>query len=499
MARTTTQENWRSYFDFTDGEKHGMVMLERTVDAEKQPVYRAAYLMPEAVDEITDDYLRSGKMLVRETTDLDTSLRFVEKYIEAYGKATPPLLPSKGLVEWGVYNANVFTTSNCFIPAPDVEPKEGYRVLIFDDNNAKKITLNAVATKINKMVTEVLPEFERAINIPETKDITEVLRVAADGRKEYEKSILGSERFRVQPTEVPMAAAVVAKGGSNEYMRPNGSTYFARHVGAYKDVEFLREARNKGLQVLLYGPPGAGKSALIEAAFSELGEDGALRADFLTLNCTAYTEESDLLGTWMQDPHTKSFIWHNGPLLEAMNEGKVLFVDDVTMANPKVLASLYSAMDDRHRVVVTMNPDMPPVEAKPGFYVVGAHNPDAPGAVLSDALRSRFSLELEVQSDFAGLSKMLGIPPKAAHFAEKVALQFNNEQISWVPQIRELIAYRDSLHFGEEVAVRNLLGKFPVEDRANALNAAKGIWNHLDFLQKLSQNAKITEVGLALE
>jgi hypothetical protein len=60
-----------------------------------------------------------------------------------------------------------------------------------------------------------------------------------------------------------------------------------------------------------------------------------------------------------------------------------------------LLAVIYPAMDGRRQVIIKGNGGEV-IDAAPGFYVVAGHNPGVHGAVLSDALASRFSLQIQV-------------------------------------------------------------------------------------------------------
>jgi MoxR-like ATPase len=60
-----------------------------------------------------------------------------------------------------------------------------------------------------------------------------------------------------------------------------------------------------------------------------------------------------------------------------------------------LLAVIYPAMDGRRQVIMKGNGGEV-IDAAPGFYVVAGHNPGVLGAVLSDALASRFSLQIQV-------------------------------------------------------------------------------------------------------
>ena len=73
-----------------------------------------------------------------------------------------------------------------------------------------------------------------------------------------------------------------------------------------------------------------------------------------------------------------------------MTEGRVLLIDDATLISPQVLAVAYPAMDGRREIIVKAHKGET-ITAADGFYVIGGHNPGVHGAVLTEALSSRFA------------------------------------------------------------------------------------------------------------
>jgi MoxR-like ATPase len=164
--------------------------------------------------------------------------------------------------------------------------------------------------------------------------------------------------------------------------------YPPRLLAVRPDVEVLRDLRAAGKPVLLYGPPGTGKTSLIEAAYPDL----------VTVAGDGETTTGDLVGEYTQRPDG-TFAWVDGPLVTAMSEGRCFFIDDCTLISPAVLATVYPAMDGRGEIVLTAH-ESETIEAEPGFYVAGGHNPGVAGAILTEALASRFAAHIEVTTDF---------------------------------------------------------------------------------------------------
>lgn len=269
--------------------------------------------------------------------------------------------------------------------------------------------------------------------------------------------------------EAPAAAAL--DPGPKTIVRPNGETYHVRElIAAHTDVVTLRKARDNRMPVLLYGPPGTGKTALLEAAFAEKGSPGA--ETFYTVQGSGDTEVADFIGGYVQLPGGE-FHWVDGPLIKAAEQGGVLFIDEIALVDPKVMAAVYGAMDGRGTITVTQNPERGTVSVAPTFYVVGACNPNAPGARMSEALLSRFTVQFEVLTDYK-LARTLGVPSKIVTASANLSKKLLAGEVSWAPQLRELIAFAQAERlFGQEFALANLLACTPEIDRATVTDVVK--------------------------
>ncbi|MCH7229990.1 AAA family ATPase [Glycomyces sp. L485] len=235
--------------------------------------------------------------------------------------------------------------------------------------------------------------------------------------------------------------------------RPGGTLYHPRLLAGRPDVEVLRDLRTAGKPVLLYGPPGTGKTSLIEAAYPDL----------LTLAGDGETTTGDLVGEYTQRPDG-TFAWVDGPLVRAMTEGRCFFIDDCTLISPAVLATVYPAMDGRGEIVLTAH-EGETIEAEPGFYVAGGHNPGVAGAILTEALASRFAAHIEVSTDY-DLARSLGVPETAIQIAADLNEQYRRGETESAPQLRELLGYKDiAAVMGEFEALCNLVSIAAESDR----------------------------------
>lgn len=322
------------------------------------------------------------------------------------------------------------------------------------------IKQNEIYTKFGEEFATMLDDF-----VAQSTDSSASMRAISQ--------VLPQGRYTERAPRVPRvvasvapASGVVLEAGESQFVRPNGSVYHARTWGEHQDVATLRRAREattnavttkvgSPMFALLYGAPGTGKTALVEAAFGE---------KMHTVLGTADIEMSDFLGGFVQNP-AGGFEWVDGPLVKAAEEGAVLFIDEIGLIDPKQLSGLYGAMDGRGEIVVTANPDRGTVKVHPDFYVVGATNPNAPGVRLSEALLSRFTIQAEMATDWS-LARTLGVPSMLVTVAQNLAKKQESGEVSWAPQMRELLAFRDiATSFGNSFAISNLLASAPEMDR----------------------------------
>nr|KAJ3422092.1 hypothetical protein HK105_001196 [Polyrhizophydium stewartii] len=97
-----------------------------------------------------------------------------------------------------------------------------------------------------------------------------------------------------------------------------------------------------GHPVLLQGPPGAGKTALVEQASRMIGSP-----DLLKIHLGDQTDSKLLLGTYMTTSTPGSFKWQPGVLTTAVSEGKWILIEDIDLAPVDVVAVLVPLLETR--------------------------------------------------------------------------------------------------------------------------------------------------------
>lgn len=156
-------------------------------------------------------------------------------------------------------------------------------------------------------------------------------------------------------------------------------------VGRRRELEIIIAALAARRHVLLEGPPGTGKSTLLRSVAEAAG------AGFVFVEGNAELTPGRLIGHFdparvLADGYTPD-VFVDGPLIRALREGALLYVEEINRVPEETLNVLVSVMSENELHV----PRLGRVDAAEGFGLVAAMNPfDAIGtARISAAIYDR--------------------------------------------------------------------------------------------------------------
>lgn len=181
----------------------------------------------------------------------------------------------------------------------------------------------------------------------------------------------------------------------DETLIPDSFTYYPRKLfGKTTDIKVIEEALDRGDDVLLIGPTGSGKTALVRY-YCAKHQKPYCRVS-LNGGCTA----EDLIGHYILKDHQT--VWADGILTKACKYGWNIVLDEINAAPPDVLFLLNSLLDEE-RILILLSKDGEVVEPHPDFRFIATCNPSEQGYAgtneMNEALLDRF--ETTVYLDYS--------------------------------------------------------------------------------------------------
>ena len=226
--------------------------------------------------------------------------------------------------------------------------------------------------------------------------------------------------------------------------------------GNYPDVKQIVKS-NQFYPVFITGLSGNGKTMGVTQACAEL------KKELIRVNITIETDEDDLLGGYrLKDGQT---VWQNGPVIEAMERGAVLLLDEVDLASNKIMC-LQPILEGSGVFVKKINKFVKP---KDGFNVIATANTKGQGSedgkfigtnVLNEAFLERFPITFEQSYPSKRLKKRYLTNTLKA--AGKTDDKFVDKLTTWADVIRktyfdggvdEIISTRRLVHITQAFAI----------------------------------------------
>ena len=261
-----------------------------------------------------------------------------------------------------------------------------------------------------------------------------------------------TQKVDTQKTE-SKAAYIVSSLTDN--VVPNKDKDFVS-FGNFGDVKNVITSK-KFYPVFITGLSGNGKTLAVTQACA------VAKREMIRVNITIETDEDDLLGGYrLRNGET---VWQNGPVIEAMERGAVLLLDEIDLASNKIMC-LQPILEGSGIYVKKINKFVQP---KLGFNVIATANTKGQGSddgkfigtnVLNEAFLERFPITFEQQYPAAKTEqKIVATKLKSAGKSDE---KFATNLVTWADVIRktykdggvdEIISTRRLVHIAEAYSI----------------------------------------------
>ena len=261
-----------------------------------------------------------------------------------------------------------------------------------------------------------------------------------------------TQKVDTQKTE-SKAAYIVSSLTDN--VVPNKDKDFVS-FGNFSDVKNVITSK-KFYPVFITGLSGNGKTLAVTQACA------VAKREMIRVNITIETDEDDLLGGYrLRNGET---VWQNGPVIEAMERGAVLLLDEIDLASNKIMC-LQPILEGSGIYVKKINKFVQP---KLGFNVIATANTKGQGSddgkfigtnVLNEAFLERFPITFEQQYPAAKTEqKIVATKLKSAGKSDE---KFATNLVTWADVIRktykdggvdEIISTRRLVHIAEAYSI----------------------------------------------
>ena len=255
-------------------------------------------------------------------------------------------------------------------------------------------------------------------------------------------------------TETVSEAAYVVSSLTGDIVPKKDPVFVS--FGNYPDVKSIIRSK-MFYPVFITGLSGNGKTMGVTQACAEN------KSELIRVNITIETDEDDLLGGYrLRDGQT---VWQNGPVIEAMERGAVLLLDEIDLASNKIMC-LQPILEGSGVFVKKINKFIKPAH---GFNVIATANTKGQGSddgkfigtnVLNEAFLERFPITFEQSYPKPAVEeKILNSTLKASGKSDK---DFCKKLVTWADVIRktyfdggvdEIISTRRLVHIIQAYAI----------------------------------------------
>jgi len=229
--------------------------------------------------------------------------------------------------------------------------------------------------------------------------------------------------------------------------------------GYFKDIKSIVSSK-QFYPIFITGLSGNGKTMNVSQACAQA------KRECIRVNITIETDEDDLLGGYrLQEGQT---VWQNGPVIEAMERGAILLLDEIDLASNKIMC-LQPILEGNGVFLKKINKFVKPA---PGFNVIATANTKGQGSedgkfigtnILNEAFLERFPITVEQSYPTNKIeSKILLNVMSEKGLTKDTDTKFAENLISWADIIRktfyeggvdEIISTRRLVHIVEAYTI----------------------------------------------
>lgn len=185
----------------------------------------------------------------------------------------------------------------------------------------------------------------------------------------------------------------ILKEEKKEFFKRNG---FVLTNNSIERISLLIHYILTGIPILLEGNTGTAKTRTAIVAFKYIKEHINSNLEIIRYNLSRETKIDDLISKYVGDSETLVGLKiKNGPFLDAYINGKILLLDEINLAQSKVLQCIQQALDNGFISVETNGKGLVRHEMNENFCLIATQNPNKGGFI-----GKRQDLEMEFLSRF---------------------------------------------------------------------------------------------------
>tara|TARA_B100001989_G_scaffold90537_1_gene63011 strand:+ start:6482 stop:7591 length:1110 start_codon:yes stop_codon:yes gene_type:complete len=275
--------------------------------------------------------------------------------------------------------------------------------------------------------------------------------------------------------------------------------------GSFADVKRIVKSKIF-YPTFITGLSGNGKTFSVEQACAQLGRE------LIRVNITIETDEDDLIGGFRLV--NGATVWHDGPVIQALNRGAILLLDEIDLASNKILC-LQSILEGNGVFLKKIGRFVRPAR---GFNIFATANTKGKGSddgrfigtnVLNEAFLERFPVTFE--QSYPAIKSEEKILQNVASTLGVDDTDFFKRLVDWADIIRktfydggveEVISTRRLVHivrayaiFGKkEKAIEVCVNRFDDETKQSFLELYDKVDANVDFNGEETPNESVEKL-----